>query len=158
VTWADLERGAPDLAAIARDEFSRSGMGLIGTLCKDGSPRISNIEPVVTDGELFLGMMWQSRKAVDLARDPRLVLRNAVCTNRGDEVELIIRGRAVARDDEMSRERYLAASEAAWGDSPFHLFSVAIERAALIRYGAGKQHVRVWPRGIEFSRPTLEPA
>jgi hypothetical protein len=158
MTWADLERGAPDLAALARDEFARSGMALVGTLRRDGSPRISNVEPVIADGELYLGMMWQSRKALDLLRDPRLVLRNAVCTNTGDEVELILRGRAVGVEDETRREKYLEASEAAWGDSPFHLFAVAIESAALIRYGGGKQHVKVWPQGTEFTRPTLSPA
>jgi hypothetical protein len=152
VTWADLEREAPDLAAIARDEFARSGMALVGTLRRDGSPRISNVEPVVADGELYLGMMWQSRKAVDLMRDPRLVVRNAVCTNRGDEVELIISGRAVPREDGTGRERYLASSDASWGKRPFHLFTVEIESAALIRYDAGKQHVKVWPRGADFTR------
>jgi hypothetical protein len=127
-------------------------------LRKDGSPRISNIEPVIAGGELYLGMMWQSRKAVDLLRDSRLVLRNAVCTNTGDEVELIIHGRAVGLGDDESREKYLRGSDAAWGEARFHLFRVAIESAALIRYGGGQQHVRVWPKGTEFTRPTLEPA
>jgi Pyridoxamine 5'-phosphate oxidase len=152
MNWADLERGAPDLAGIARDEFARSGMALVGTLRKDGSPRISNVEPVVADGELYLGMMWQSRKAVDLQRDPRLVLRNAVCTNTGKEVELIIRGRAVAADDDGTRRKYVEHSDASWGERQFHLFAVEIESVALIRYGAGKQYVNVWPRGTEFSR------
>ncbi len=152
MTWADLERGAPDLAALARDEFARSGMALVGTVRKDGSPRISNVEPVIADGELYLGMMWKSRKAVDLLRDPRLVLRNAVCTNRGDEVELIIRGRAAKLEDEASRKTYRSASDAAWGDRPFHLFSIAIESAALIRYGGGQQQVKVWPKGTELTR------
>jgi hypothetical protein len=157
MTWAELERGAPDLASIAREEFARGGMALVGTLRKDGSPRISNVEPVIADGELYLGMMWRSRKAVDLLRDPRLVLRNAVCTNRGDEVELIVRGRAVQVEDEAGRAKYLQASEASWGDSTFHLFAVAIESAALIRYSGGYQQVKVWPQGTEFTRPTVEP-
>jgi hypothetical protein len=152
MTWADLERGAPELAAIAREEFARSGMAVVGTLCKDGSPRISNVEPVIADGELYLGMMWQSRKAVDLLRDPRLVLRNAVCTNTGNEVELILRGRGVAVKDEASRATYLESSDASWGDAPFHLFAVTIESAAVIRYSGGVQHVKVWPKGTEFSR------
>ncbi len=152
MTWADLERGAPDLATIARDEFARSGMALVGTLRKDGSPRISNVEPVIADGELYLGMMWESRKAVDPLRDPRLVLRNAICTNRGDEVELMIRGRAEKLEDEASRKKYLAASDAAWGDRPFHLFGVTIESTAMIRYGGGQRQVKVWPQGPEFTR------
>jgi hypothetical protein len=152
VTWAEFEEGAPDLASAAREEFDRSGMALVGTLRKDGSPRISNVEPVIADGELYLGMMWRSRKAVDLLRDPRLVLRNAVCTNRGDEVEVIVRGHVVEVEDEERREKYLRHTEATWGDSPFHLFAVAIETAALIRYGGGVQEVKVWPQGKEFRR------
>jgi hypothetical protein len=153
VTWTELEEGAPDLASIARKEFDRSGMALVGTLRKDGAPRISNVEPVIADGELYVGMMWQSRKAVDLLRDPRLVLRNAICTNRGDEVEVILRGRVVEVEDEERREKFLRGTEAGWGDSPFHLFAVAIETAALIRYAEGVQEVKVWPQGKEFRRP-----
>lgn len=150
--WAELEQGAPDLATIAREEFACSGMALVGTLRKDGSPRISSVEPVIVEGELYLGMMWRSRKAVDLLRDPRLVLRNAVCTNKGNEIELIVRGRAADAQDEASRAKYLQTSEASWGDSPFHLFAVEIESAALIRYSGGLQQVKVWPHGTEFTR------
>jgi len=156
--WAELERGAPDLASIGREEFARSGMALVGTVRKDGSPRISNVEPVIADGELYLGMMWWSRKAVDLLRDARLVLRNAVCTNEGTEVELILRGTAVERRDEGSRRKYLQASDASWGQARFHLFVVAIESVALIRYSGGQQQVKIWPEGTEFTRPTVEPA
>jgi len=44
-------------------------------------------------------MMWHSRKALDLVRDPRIVIRNAICTNTGDEVELTLRGRVVEISD-----------------------------------------------------------
>jgi hypothetical protein len=33
-------------------------------------------------------MMWQSHKALDLRRDPRIAVRNAVCSSTGDEGEL----------------------------------------------------------------------
>lgn len=126
-------------------------MALIGTLRKDGSPRISSVLPHVLGGELRLGMMWRSRKAVDLLRDPRLVLRNPVCTNRGDEVELSLHGRAVEIDEEESRERYVRELPE-WSERDFHLFSVDIESVGLIRYESGEQYVKVWPSGTEFTR------
>ena len=150
--WEQFETQVPELAALARSEFERHGMVLVGTLRKDGSPRISCVLPYVLEGELYLGMMWQSRKAVDLLRDPRLVLHNPISTNQGDEVEISLRGRAVEIDDEKTRRRYVE-SLSEWEGRGFHLFSVDIESVGLIRYDRGEQHVKVWPRGAEFTRP-----
>lgn len=149
--WEEFEASEPELAALARAEFGRSAMVLVGTLRKDGSPRISCVLPYVLDGELLLGMMWQSRKAVDLRRDPRLVLHNPISTNQGDEVEISLRGRAVEIDDERTRRRYVE-NLPEWEERDFHLFSVDIESVGLIRYDRGEQHVKVWPRGAEFTR------
>jgi len=151
VRWEEFEASEPELASLARGEFDRYGMVLVGTLRKDGSPRISCVLPYVLDGEFLLGMMWQSRKAVDLLRDPRLVLHNPISTNQGDEVEISLRGRAVEIDDERTRRRYVE-SLVEWKGRDFHLFSVDIESVGLIRYDSGKQHVTVWPRGAEFTR------
>lgn len=153
-TWGEFEAGAPELAAAAREQFERYGLALVGTLRKDGSPRISCVEPCIVDGRLYLGMMWRSRKAVDLLRDPRLVLHNAICTNRGDEVEISIHGRAVEVDDAEVRRAFADALErTTWDDLPFHLFAVEIESAGLIKYERGEQLVKVWPKGTEVRRP-----
>lgn len=150
--WDQFEDDERELAALARAEFERYGMALVGTVRKDGSPRISCVLPHVLDGELYLGMMWRSRKAVDLSRDPRLVLHNPICTNRGDEVELSVHGTAVEIDDEEVRQRYVRDLPE-WVGRDFHLFSVDIQNVGLIRYEGGKQQVTVWPRGAEFTRP-----
>jgi len=152
VRWEEFEANEPELAALARAEFERSAMVLVGTIRKDGSPRISCVLPYVLDGALLLGMMWQSRKAVDLQRDSRLVIHNPISTNQGDEVEISLRGRAVEIDDEKTRRRYVE-SLAEWKGRDFHLFSVDIESVGVIRYDRGEQHVKVWPRGAEFTRP-----
>jgi hypothetical protein len=148
-----LEAGAPDLAAFAAQQFSEARLGLLGTIRRDGSPRISSVLPFVMDGELYLGMLWRSRKALDLLRDPRLTLRNAICTNTGNEVEISLRGRAVDVTDPAARSRYVEAlwDRTEWKE-PFHLFSVEVEGASLVRYGAGQQIVTVWPEGKEFTR------
>jgi predicted pyridoxine 5'-phosphate oxidase superfamily flavin-nucleotide-binding protein len=153
--WAELETGAPDLAAAGREQLEQAAVALIGTLRKDGSPRISCIQPCILDSELYLGMMWRSRKAVDLLRDPRLVVHNAVCTNAGDEHEFSVRGRAVEVNDREVRARYVeaVAERTTWKEPHFHLFSIEIEGAALVKYERGEQYVKVWPQGTEYKRP-----
>jgi Pyridoxamine 5'-phosphate oxidase len=154
--WQDFEAAAPDLATFAKEQFDRNRVAVIGTIRKDGSPRISMVEPFIVDGDLFLGMMWRSRKALDLLRDPRLVLHNAICSSTGEEGEISLRGRATDIRDPKVRKRYVdaVAERVAWQEPHFHLFSVDIESAALVKYERGEeQSVKVWPQGIEFKRP-----
>src|SRR5437867_5838187 len=123
------------MAALARAQFDQTRVAFIGTIRKDGSPRISMIEPYIVDGELYLGMMWQSRKALDLLRDPRLVLHNAICSSTGEEAEISLRGRAIEiRDPELRRTYVEAVSERiTWKEPHFHLFSFDLESAAFIK-------------------------
>jgi hypothetical protein len=155
VSWQTFASAAPDLAACAQQEFAPGRVALVGTIRVDGSPRISCVEPNIVDGELYLGMMWQSRKALDLLRDPRILLRNAVCTSTGDEVEISLRGRAVEIHDPDVRRRYVAAvaQRIAWQERHFHLFAVQIASAALIQYAGGEQTVKLWPQHVQFTRP-----
>lgn len=150
--WEQFAAAAPEMAAVGRSQFEQSGVALIGTLRKDGSPRISCVEPCILDGVLYLGMMWQSRKALDLQHDPRLVLHNTICTSTGDEVEFSLRGRAIEIRDPEVRRRY-RSERASWQEPHFHLFSLDIESASLVAYGGGEQAVSVWPLGKAFRRP-----
>jgi Pyridoxamine 5'-phosphate oxidase len=154
MTWLAFAAGAPEMAELAKEQFAQSGMALIGTIRRDGSPRINCVEPCILDGALYLGMMWQSRKALDLLSDPRLVIHNAICSNTGDERELSLRGRAQDMHDPQVRLHYVGAVErTSWKGADSHLFAVAIESAALVTYGNGEQSVEVWPQGTMFKRP-----
>lgn len=75
MNWSGFREAAPALAEKAEELFDRSGVILLGTIRKDGSPRISPVEPLIVDGDLYLGMMWQSLKALDLMHDPHHGLR-----------------------------------------------------------------------------------
>src|SRR5205823_5078484 len=153
--WEEFEAAAPEMAAFAREQLEQRSVMVIGTIRADGSPRISLVEPWILDGELYLGMMWRSRKALDLLRDPRAVLHNAICSSTGEEAEVSLRGRAVEIRDPGRRRKYTeaVAERISWEEPHFHLFSLDIEGAALIRYGRGEQSVKVWPQGAEFRRP-----
>jgi len=81
-TWQEFTGAAPELAQAVQARLDEHRHKLLATLRKDGSPRISGVETTVRNGELWLGMMWQSRKALDLQRDPRLALHSATVDPR----------------------------------------------------------------------------
>ena len=74
--WAEVKAAAPDLADRVEARFAIRKHKTLATLRKDGSPRISGIETVFEEGDIYLGMMSDSRKLDDLRRDPRLALHS----------------------------------------------------------------------------------
>ena len=84
-------------------------MLLAGTIRRDGAARISGVEPLVLDGDLWLSMMSGSAKVRDLGRDPRVVL-NSVITSPSPPAELKVRGTAHVVTEQDRRERYAAAA------------------------------------------------
>jgi hypothetical protein len=85
VIWREFHEAVPALAQLVEEEFERTGVGLVGTIRRDGSPRISPVEPVFAHRQLLLGMMWRSQKALDLLRDARCVLHSAITNPDGAE-------------------------------------------------------------------------
>jgi len=161
VHWSDLERAAPSLAARARELVVAPGVCLVATVRRDGAPRLSPVEPLLLDGDLWLSMLWGSRKAADLLADDRILVHSIVTSREGQPGEVKVRGRAVPVDDPPRRDRYREAV-AALGWQPvkpwFHLFVVDVRDVTSISYaGEGDQHVARWPAGVEFVRRATSP-
>ena len=94
--WNDFKEAAPELAKLGEERFENFGLVLVGTIRQNGWPRISPVEPLILDGELYLGMSWRSRKALDLLRDPRCTVHSVVSNRDGSEGEFKLYGRARA--------------------------------------------------------------
>ena len=144
MNWRAFEAASPELAAVASRLLGEPRVVLVGTMRRDGTPRISPIEPFWLGGEFHLDMMPGSMKALDLLRDPRCVAHNAVTDHEAREGELKLRGRAVVVDDAEAIEAYCAELEAAYGwrpDGPFPLFTVDIEDVAWVHRESGEQEV-----------------
>jgi hypothetical protein len=161
VRWDDLQRQAPRLAGLAYDRLIVPGVLVVVTIRRDGAPRLSPVEPLVSDGDLWLSMMWRSRKATDLLRDDRILVHSITTTRDGNEGEVKVRGRAIPIDDPAARARY-CDEVAVLGWRPeepyFHLFRVEIADVTLVRYApTGDQHVARWPPGTEFVRRATSP-
>ena len=148
MTWEEFERLEPDLAALGQERFRRTGVVLLATLRKNGWPRISPVEMLFADGQLYLGMMWQSLKVLDLLRDPRCTLNNTVSNRDGSEGDFKVYGRAVEIRDLDQRRRYGDALYQQIGWKPeepeFHLFSIDLDAVSFVEIKDGEMNHRVW--------------
>ena len=151
-TWNDVHQAAPDLADLVRGRFEATGLGYLATLRRDGSPRVSGIEPLFADGMVWLGMMPQSRKALDLRHDPRLCLHAANIDKNIGDGDARISGVAFEHESEADLDRARAAFEAATGSpppsGPMHLFSIDVTEAMFLGVGDDRLVIRTWTPAV----------
>ena len=83
-TWHDFRTAEPDFADTVRKRFQQYKHHVLSTLRKDGSPRVTGLEVEFRMDALWFGMMPDSRKALDLRRDPRF----AIQANPGPDAEM----------------------------------------------------------------------
>ena len=150
ITWQEFAAQAPELAAWGAARFERTGLVMVATLRRDGWPRVSPVEPVFAGRQLYLGMMWRSVKALDLLRDSRCTIHNAVSDRTGVEGEFKVYGRAIEVNDRDERRRFCDAVYAKIGFRPeepeFQCFAIDIERASSAEIRDEQFHHRVvWP-------------
>ena len=147
LTWAELETAAPEITALGHDLLERFQFVFVGTLTRNGSPRVNPCEAYVIEGHLLLNMMPRSLKALDLIRDPRIYVHTPVTSKEAGEGEFKLAGRAPELADEGLRRMLddLFWQMIQWrpaADS--HYFEVLAERVAYHRYGDNEVAMR-WP-------------
>jgi hypothetical protein len=151
VGWVEFAASAPELAALGAERIERFRFVFVGTIRKDGGPRVNPVEAYFVDGELVLNMIWRSLKALDLIRDERVYVHTPILDRLGGPGEFKLRGRACEVGDPGFREAAADVIEAAIEWRPperSHFFAVAAESAAFVTYGeGGKQHVVRWFAG-----------
>jgi len=147
--WRDVERGAPLLARLGMARVAAARVAMLGTLRRDGSPRISPVEPFIVDGQLLFDAMTWSEKAHDLCRDPRYVLHSVVAGPDSGEGELKLDGCAAPAGPDLRG----AAADAWWSSHPPEqaiVFALRIGAAVFVAWDtdAGVMTVHRWsPRG-----------
>jgi hypothetical protein len=149
--WRDVASAAPEVAALVRKRFEATGLGLLATLRRDGAPRISGIEPLFTDDELWLGMMPGSLKVADLERDPRFALHSATIDKQVTEGDARVSGRAVLVEDEATKAAFRATFKDHTGtDIPagdFTLFRADVSELSTIQPGGDHLNIDHWREG-----------
>lgn len=155
-SWSELLIAAPEVGAQVQARIEATGLALLATLRRDGSPRISGVEPLFHGGELWLGMMPDSRKAIDLQRDPRFALHNATEDKEVTEGDVKISGRAIeVTDDEAIasfRRAFAGESGVEPPPGPMHLFRVDITEVATVQPNVDHLVIHVWRPGRAVQR------
>jgi hypothetical protein len=125
-SWAQVEREAPELAALARSLLDAFTHKTLATLRRDGSPRISGTELEFADGEAWLGSMWRAVKALDLQRDPRFALHSGSADPPDWPGDAKIAGRAI---------------EVTEPGATAHRFRLDISELVVVRVGEPRDHL-----------------
>ena len=128
-TWSEVTNAVPELARRAQELFEAHTHLTIATLRRDGSPRISGIECVFEDGELWFGSMRNGVKALDLLRDGRFALHSA---SADPDV------RPWPGDAKIAGVALEVAHE---GDS--HKFRADVTEVSVVEHGDPKDHLRI---------------
>jgi hypothetical protein len=146
--WDEFVEACPELAALGEERFRARELCLLGTLRRNGWPRITPVEPDFVDGELMSGMMWRSPKALDLLRDPRCVAHSVVSRRDGDEGDFKLYARARQIDDADVRARYRATIKERIDWEPtepdYHLFAFEVESAGFVTFDPEHRYGMAW--------------
>lgn len=131
-----LERGAPELAAIAHRTLTSFGVAMLATIRTDGTPRTDPVEPVFADGELLFGSGRRTAKSRNLLRDPRCALHGLV-------------SRAHSGDPDVKFFGHVEASELAagwWAESAegADIYALRVEEAVAITWDLPASRERIY--------------
>jgi hypothetical protein len=148
-SWSDFEAAAPELAASVRERLDAHKHKTLATIRRDGSPRISGTETELKDGELWIGSMWQARKAHDLQRDPRFALHSG--SDEPDEWKGDAKLAGVAEEiTDPARVEAINGDNAPPG--PSHLFRLDLREVSTVGLDEARKQlvIRVWTpeRGV----------
>jgi hypothetical protein len=145
-TWAEFDRDAHELATAVHARFTAARHSILGTVRADGTPRLTGLEVHFGEGELWLAMMPDSRKADDLRRDPRFAIHSA------PDVEMIdgdakLGGRAVLVTDDGTVARFVERLTMELPASGMALFRAELTEASLARVEADLMLIDLWHPG-----------
>jgi len=141
-SWADFEQATPELAAIGRERIERHGFMLLGTIRRDGTPRISPVGVRLAAGQLAMPFVRGSTKERDVGRDSRVLLHSPMLHADDPNDEFKLRGRAVEVEDPQVRD-----AAKLWDPPPeFDVFCIDVESAAFVQWENGEMTVTRWER------------
>lgn len=159
LAWEAFEQSAPEISKRGRELIERFQFVLVGTLLKDGSPRVTPVEAYILEGRLLANMIPRSLKALDLLRDPRVYVHAPVTAKEGSP-EFKLAGRAAVLESERLRRKLddLFWEMIEWRPAPdSHYFEFLAERAAYVSYdGQGRTTIR-WRSGVEGEKRLYTP-
>ena len=134
IRWSEFQALRPDLAEAGRRLLYQFGVGLafLGTLRRDGGPRLHPVCPLLTDDGLFT-FLTPSFKRDDLHRDPRYALHTFPSPQNEDAFYVTGTARPVVDPRAVAALRVQFLTERKWDSAPSEaardqLFEFLIDR------------------------------
>jgi hypothetical protein len=154
-SFAEVERVEPDLADRVRSILSSTINAVLGTVRRDGTPRLSGADPYFHDGQLRIWSMPGARKGQDLRRDPRVAVHSIPWDSRKvrggaadvGAADAKVSGRAVLVTDAGARAAFRTWLQSERGAEPpedWDLFSIDIDALTVISVDDGQLLVDQW--------------
>ncbi|MGP3976425.1 pyridoxamine 5'-phosphate oxidase family protein [Streptomyces sp. 8N114] len=148
VSWDEFRKAEPGFAETVEQRFKKYTHHVLATLRKDGSPRLTGLEADFRAGEMWLGMMPNSLKALDLRRDPRFAMyANPGSGTEMDGGDVRVSGRAVEVTDPEEIAVWAACAPDGGLPEVFHLFRVAVEEVVRVSIEGEEIVFRTWRPG-----------
>lgn len=141
ITWQEFEKSSPEMARFGVQRMSERVM-YVGTIRKDGYPRVHPFTPFISSGHLFAFMEPTSPKGRDIRRDGRYVIHSLVKDMQGSDGEFCVTGRArLVTEPKM---RALATEGCPYRPAErYILFEFLVEESFTVHYADGEpQYVR----------------
>ena len=143
MSWIKFELESPDLAAFGRERFTKNDVSFLGTVRKDGSPRVHPVTPILSPNRLFIFVSEDSPKFKDLQTDTRYQLHSLVEDSDGGNGEFYVRGIAkLIHDDEIRNEAVKASSYEILDE--YYLFEFDITFAFGMTFTKGETRKTRW--------------
>ena len=144
-SWSEITTEEPEFAERARKLFDVHKHKTLATIRRDGSPRISGTEIAFVENDIWFGGMPNSRKALDLRREPRFALHGPTVDPSNDwQGDVKLAGRVEEVDDE-DLKRKIAGPGGAPGD--FHLFRADITEVVVTAVEGNYLKIDLWQEG-----------
>lgn len=143
-SWAEFEAGEPELAGLVRARLESHRHVVLATLRADGSPRLSGMEAPVRSGHLWLAMTPGSRKAADLARDPRFSMHSAPDSEHLPDGDARLEGVALPADTAQQADFVASHRHHIEDPSKMVLFAALISRVVLVRVADNALLIESW--------------
>jgi hypothetical protein len=154
--WAEFAAAAPELAAQGRVLIERFGFVIVGTICADGTPRISPVAAHLVSGDLILVMIPGTHKARDVVRDNRIVLQSPVTEAAEPGAEFKLRGHAVEVSSDILRTATADTIETVSGWRPLRSWlylSVTVRAAAHLAWTGEEMALIRWDSDLGLRGP-----
>jgi hypothetical protein len=152
-TWVEFQQAAPHVAAVFERRHAATGnLCFLGTLRRDGSPRISPMEPRFFEGDLWLVGMPGTMKFADLARDPRFTLHTATVDTHVSEGDAKVWGTVEDVADDALHQRFAQALYEETGldlrGRRFeHFFRAHVTGGSTVEISDGHLDITMWREG-----------